>query len=186
MRQIIQPSFKFENTLAHSFWGEVTQLCTMQEVIQSSWNFEKALAHSFRGKASQVWAMQLLNHPKKSSWNTLYDTHWGKASSMQPVRTFFNYIKRSEAARNDPLWRKGSEMSTVQLCKHHNWPIDNPHEECTYWRKAIPVWPVQPQFCFIRWSAKTHKITHRIGKDWPVHCSAANMNIQYIQKQNVI
>ena len=62
----------------------------MQQIIWYSWRFEKTLAHSFWGEATQMCAMQLLNHSSWNSKGAHYDAHWGEASPMQSVLIFFN------------------------------------------------------------------------------------------------
>ena len=76
----------------------------MQQIIWSSWTFENTLAHSFRGEATQVCAMQLLIHSGWWSEKTHYDTHWGKALSMRSVWIFFNYKRQNPITPWWPPW----------------------------------------------------------------------------------
>ena len=88
------------------------------------------------------------------------DSLWGKVPSMCPVQLYLKLKILPSTTPNDSLWGKAPQMFTMWIFKHYNWSFDNPHEDCTYWREAIPLWPVWDIVWLCRSLAETKLCEH--------------------------
>ena len=92
VRKIIQWSYKSEKTSAGTLWREGSQMCKMREIIQSDWKSEDSSAHSqWREKANVCTTQQDIQLLLKGLTCGLT-----LATQMLSVRKIIHWSYRSE------------------------------------------------------------------------------------------
>ena len=163
MQQVIWPSWTFEKAFGHSEWHSGDKLYNCEQCGDAGDLKRHLVTHS--GEKPHRCAQCKHSTTQAGALKTHIMTHTG-VKPHQCGQCGYSSNKLPNMRQHEKV-HSGAKPHKCAQCDFSQLAT---HEKRTYWRKAIQVWPMRPQFWFTKWTAKSQNTPHW-GEDFPVQCT---------------